>query len=355
MENVQREKLEQLIAYAKEYDLPLGASEEEINKLLHDLENDQLKRSNDTEIDLVIDTVYNYTDNLKLLSLLDEVMAKNFASTELNAFAFLSETGMPEVVATRLFLKKLEQLSNVAATVFLQDYFKLPYEAIIQFLISTVYALDHNYDEDFEETYAYAQGLLQEYDEQHPEAHLSDHLVYFGREIYESALAFIIGHEIGHHYHNHVGRLLKEEKLNTLNTESNTESLGNTDSAVISNWDHEFLADDFGIYFTVNYVKACLSRGNDFPFLKDSIFHRCDYRFFGIMVAYQLMIQITRNAKSSTHPAASDRLARSLEMLTKCGFSDIECLIAEYQCLINTLKDARTIIKSKEEKAAEEN
>ena len=335
MENVQREKLEQLIAYAKEYDLPLGASEEEINKLLLDLENDQLKRSNDSEIDLVIDTVYNYTDNLKLLSLLDEVKAKNSAKEKikLNAFAHFTPSGIPEVVAARLFLKKLEQLSNVAATVFLQEYFNLSslFTAITQFLISTVHAYDHDYDEDFEEPYAYAQGLLKEYDEQHPEERFSDHLIYFGREIYEGAIAFVVGHEIGHHYCGSVGRLLKEEKLNTLNAESNTGSLGNIGSAVISNWGHEFLADDFGIYFTVNYVKACLSRGNDFPFLKDSIFHRCDYRFFGIMVAYQLMIQLTKNAESSTHPAASDRLARSLEMLTKCGVSDIECLIAEYQ------------------------
>ncbi len=341
MKMVQKEKLERLIAYAKNNNLPLGASEERLTALLNSLENDEqnLQYSNDTEIDMIISKVCVYTNNENLRSFLRTIKAENltlidivlrgFQSERIQAWAYPSNDDSHGVIATRLLLKKLEQLSNVASTIFLRDYFRLENTctAVSQFLVSTVYAYDHDSDEDFDETYAYAQGLLTEADQN--QAHFTDYLVYFAREVYESAVAFIVGHEIGHHFLGHVGNLLKQDISDYNN-----------------NHIEEFSADDFGVYFTVKYMQACLFEGNRFTWLQEDVFKRIDYRLFGILVSNHLIECITHNAESSTHPSASRRLARNFEMLGKCGISTVNnVLLLRKQELIATLEDVRDMMK----------
>lgn len=343
---VQSERLEKIIGFATKQGLSLGVDEQTIQDVLNKLkQNEQLAvYSNDAEIEMIVDKVCKHTDNKDLKDFMSQIIIQNeFTDNPWAVYAKYSSDERHRIVASRIFLKKLEELSNIAATIFVIDYYPQPdlCDVIMQYLTTMVFAFDSNVDsthtgidEDYDESYWHVQYLLAETEKKY--GYFSDYLIFFAREIYESALSFAIGHEIGHHYLGHIDYLVKRKGIVSDNERKK----------------NEFLADDFGTMFAVEYSKACVMEENPFDFLENKVYKKYDFRLFGIMVLFLLIEIITHNADSSSHPCASTRRKRSIEIMKRLGVEDemIDSLENLTQCLIKTLEDTRTLIKKKTDK-----
>lgn len=331
---IQKERLEALIRYAKNDNLPIVGNEGDAEQLLKELEGDELQLvySNDDEIEMIIDKVREYTDDEKIKNYLCSVNIFNDINMKnMNAFAYYSDDDLHRVVASNEMLRKLERLSGIASTIFLIDYYPQPdlCDVIIQYLVSLVYAYDSGDNEDYESSYLYAQYLMMQADKKYE--HFTDYLVYFGREIYEGALAFIIGHEIGHHYLGHIEELVRQN--------------GNVSDSEIKR--NEYSADEFGTFFVFQYVAACLSEENCFGFISEDVFRRCDYRLFGMLVLINMLGWMNENAESSTHPSAQTRVSCCIDVMRNHGISEkmISALEDMVACLSKTIEDIREIMR----------
>ena len=125
---VQKEKLEKLISYARANNFQLVASEEELNSLFAVLERDEktLKYSNDDEIDMIVVMVCAHINDTDLRDFLETVNIQNLSRDYLNARALLSSDEFHRVETTEAFLRKIQRLSDIASTIFIQNCFLYP-------------------------------------------------------------------------------------------------------------------------------------------------------------------------------------------------------------------------------------
>ena len=118
--------------------------------------------------------------------------------------------------------------------------------------------------------YGYAQYWMKFVDDNF-DKNFTDLLVYYGREIYEMAVAFIFGHELGHHFLGH----------------TETDNISNRDNS----WDKEYEADQFGIKFALEYMRASIEEDYVLPNKYKHIHKNVDYRIFGIVIALHPSLQ----------------------------------------------------------------
>ena len=329
---IQLNEIYDLINYAKKNNLPLAVPEEELQNLIERLKKDSknLKYSNDDFIDMVIDKVQRNTKNSALSEFLKTVNIKNIPLGRMNACAYYSAGEKHEVKADCKFLRSFQQLSDIAGVILIYDICREKTDELLcnfylQYLAALVYAFDNKLNENYEPSYQYAEYLLSKVDEKRK--NFSDCMMYFSREVFESALAFIVGHEIGHHYNGDIEQLIIR---NFSPDEYKT---------------REYAADDFGVIFALEYMNASISDGNAFNYINEEIFARKDYRILGILLVFQCFIYLFGNSGGDKHPRTDERLRNVIDKLQKSGVNGLAEAVNELKSLQKLIDDTRKLLK----------
>lgn len=272
---------------------------EQIQTILKQLEEDQeqLRYSNDSRIDMIIKKVIEWSKNTKLNSILENAEIYNQIEDIMpKTNGIIIEMGRP-------FLDSIQRLSDIASVQFMFDFFTkeiaknnlgMFFLKYMSFLADCLY---NNINEVKEPMYWYLQGCLAMIDKSGIVAN-SDFLVYFGREICECSIAYIVGHEIGHKYLGHFEKTVSTSKYDI--------------KCDNPKWKLEYEADAFGVDFVLAYIKSSEEDAKNFDFLKDyvNILHDNEYRLLGIPLSFLASTYHKPESvcESDSHPAVSDRL-----------------------------------------------
>lgn len=301
--HIQREEVEMFLEKVKDGEAIILSGLDEIAQLQGDLEMDKLVYSNDMILDMIIAKVRNHTKDKALESLIDSVKVGNIqnfitakAYQQCSDNSHYSEFGL-------CFLQTIQQVSDIAASLFINDEMELSLfhvHALLRENFALVEAIDNKENVIYIPEYWGAQYLMKFVDDNF-DKHFTDLLVYYGREICEMAIAFILGHELGHHYFDHI------EANNTSNCDSC--------------WDKEYEADQFGMQFALEYMQASIEE--DDYVLADKYKHihkNIDYRILGIFVAFVSSRLFNKGAidEGGFHPLLQSREDRILESIAQC-------------------------------------
>lgn len=240
--HIQLAEFEEWYRYYKEGKAVSGISEIELEKLLNDLENDTVLHSNDMVIEMIMDKVKMDTgdlldkeilDNMHIAYITDDNSIIASAYPKYSDGSLYIEIGSE--IEERIFL-----LSDLFAVQFLANE---PLSEIDHFLLDGLHkSCVERYMSNCKitEDYNRIQISMLLHEKLVGSEKFSDNYVAYSREIYEMALAFFIGHEIGHHYHGHTDPNVKNEDAPKLK---------------------ELKADLFGIEFAMTYLKNAYPSG----------------------------------------------------------------------------------------------
>lgn len=308
----------------------------EIMQLQSDLKEDDWKYSNDFMIGMIISKVLNqYNSNLpeysELRHLLEQnlYVVKNMLSNEVNAFV-AEHKGRCVIVIHKSLYNYFEVLSHIAGTVVLKSLCKSFQEnfilskRILEINVAKLKATYNNADDHVKRIDIMLNSLLKQNEMQkykNYDEYYEDKYVQITNEIFETCLAFVIGHEIGHYYHSHT--YSKNIELNH---------------------SQELEADKFGMGFTLNYILSC-----GFP---------KTYQHLGMLLAQIGMLLFANNIdnNSDTHPTIRTRLKQILENFPKFSLrqsnteimevlSELLYELRQYNLLTNSLEEAINELK----------
>lgn len=301
--HIQREEVEMLLEKIKIGEAISLSAPEDIARLKHDLDMDKLVYSNDMVLDMVLDKVRKHTQDSDVRDFIDSVKIGNIqdfisgsAYQKCSDNSHYSELGL-------YFLQTIQYVSDIAASLFINEEIKinpLHSYALLKMNLALVEAIDNKEDVLYIPEYGYAQYWMKFVDDNF-DKYFTDLLVYYGREIYEMAVAFILGHELGHHFLGH----------------TETDNISNRDNS----WDKEYEADQFGIKFALEYMRASIEE-EDYvlPNKYKHIHKNVDYRVFGIVIAFVSSGLFDKRAieESKLHPSLQSRAHRILEDIENC-------------------------------------
>ena len=234
--HVQREEFEEWLRYYKEGKAISGISDDELEKLRKDLENDAVQHSNDMVIEMIIDKVKMDTGNLLNEEVLDNIQIAYITDNDriiASAYPKYSDGSLYVEIGSKIE-ERIFLLSDLFAVQFLRNE---SLSEIEHFLLDGLYkSCVEKYMSNCKitEDYNRIQILMLLHEKIVGSGKFSDNYVAYSREIYEMALAFLIGHEIGHHHYGHMDRNAK-----------------NDDDPKLM----EVKADFFGINFAMMYLK----------------------------------------------------------------------------------------------------
>lgn len=301
--HIQREDFEMFLKKVHDGEAIILSSPDEVAQLQSDLEMDKLVYSNDMIVDMIIDKVRKHTKDIALRSLIDSVKVCNLqdfiagrAYQKCSDESHYSELG-------QYFLLTIQHVSDIAAGLFISDEIKLePIHcyALLRGNCALVEAIDNKENVVYIPEYGYAQYLMKIIDD-NLDKHFTDLLIYYGREICEMAIAFILGHELGHHYYSHI-------EVNK-NADRN------------SCWAKEYEADHFGIKFALEYMQASIEEVDYvLPIECKHIHNDIDYRVLGIIVAFISSRIFDKRAieESELHPSLQSREDKIMEQVAQC-------------------------------------
>lgn len=201
--HVQRERMAELISYYQQGNAILLSSTEELTDLQDALEQDKLNFSNDMVIDMIIEYVQQQRDDndfgqilqkLKIASI-DDHCSPGLAYPKYSDDSYYIEISQD-------ISKRMRLLGDLLAVLFmLEESLQSDEEQALSVLLQ---ASRQRYleGEEFPPAYNIAQLLMAKCDQQYGD-NFTDRYVAYAREIYEMAMAFLIGHEIGHHFYGH--------------------------------------------------------------------------------------------------------------------------------------------------------
>ena len=158
---------------------------------------DKLVYSNDMVLDKVRkhtqdSDIRNFIDSVKIGNIQDFIFGSAYQKCSDNSH--YSELGL-------YFLQTIQYVSDIAASLFINEEIKInPFHShvLLKMNLALVEAIDNKEDVFYIPRYGYAQYWMKFVDD-----NFTDLLVYYGREIYEMAVAFILSHELGHHFWGH--------------------------------------------------------------------------------------------------------------------------------------------------------
>jgi hypothetical protein len=234
--HIQLAEFEEWYKYYKEGKAISGISELELEKLLNDLENDIVLHSNDMVIEMIIDKVKMNTGDLLNKEVLDNIQIAYITNDDhiiASAYPKYSDGSLYVEIGSKIE-ERIFLLSDLFAIQFLRNE---SLSEIEHFLLDGLHkSCVEKYMSNCKNTEEYnrIQMLMLIYEKIVGSEKFSDDYVSYSREIYEMALAFLIGHEIGHHHYGHTDRNAK-----------------NDDDPKLK----ELKADLFGIEFAMTYLK----------------------------------------------------------------------------------------------------
>jgi Peptidase U49. len=300
--HIQREEFEMLLEKVKDGEAIILSPEDEVLQLQSDLKMDTLVYSNDMILDMIIDKVRKYTEDKELKRLIDSVKVGNLqdfitgrAYQEYSDNSHYTEIG-------RYFIQTIQQVSDIAASLFMSGEMNLsPLHclALLKVNCAIIEGINNKENVLYIPAYSYAQKLMKIVDD-NLDKYFTDLLVYYGREICEMAIAFILGHELGHHYFAHID---------------------NNISVRDSSWIKEHEADQFGMKFALEYMYASIDE-EDYvlPDKYKHIHKNVDYRILGIIVAFISSRLFDKRAleESELHPSLQSREDTIWEEIIRC-------------------------------------
>ena len=347
MRSKQLIQLEELIYEAEQTGFPLGSSKEEIDDVLKFLEEDEkhLIYSNDAGIDMILKKIVGYIakDSTYCKFLRDVKVDSNLDSYPARTFGQVEDKY--SVTVSEVFLRTIQIVSDIGGAVLMMEHFPPNSLVLCDFYIQYICALtawieEPNKIETDIYAYLYAQGMLKNIDGS-VNKFFSDYLVYYGREIAEVAIAFLVGHEIGHNFLGHTG--IQPQGYINLKCLENVENEA---------WKREYYADAFGIDFALKYIKNGLLEGNCFDFLVDEVFYRVDYRVLGMPVLFLASELFSKSdGGGESHPTFSLRMDMVWNLIEESGseFSLIERVKMLTLQIRNTIKDSQYIVNRRNE------
>lgn len=199
--HIQREQIEEFSQLCREGKAISGMSEEEVESLIQDLANDKLTYSNDTVVDMIIKFVLDNTNDEKLIVILQNLKIANVDKKEIVGTAY------PKYIDDSYYIemgeeieRRIRLLSDVFAVLFMFNEKLNGIEHSV--LCNLLEAARKRYDvnKEFTDDFSNVQLYMILCDNLYKDS-FTDKYVAYAREIQEMAMAFFVGHEIGHHYY----------------------------------------------------------------------------------------------------------------------------------------------------------
>lgn len=298
--HIQREEMHNFLKLCQEGKAISGISEEEQKELICNLEKDTVSYSNDMVIDMIIDYVIKETEDEKLLRILENIKIANIDEDHIIGKSYSKYfDGSYYIEIGRKMDRQIRLLSDLFAVFYMFNENVTFNEKLILYELLKVnlqrFNLDTEYTEDYNEVQIHmmlCDNLL--------ESDFTDNYVAYAREINEMALAFLVGHEIGHHY------------------------LGHTDCTNMNKEDDkikELKADNYGIEFAFEYLKCAYQKDE----ARQGI-HQLSAVYIPLIVSVHFCNDIFKDGEK--HPAIFKRLleveVKLKELLNKDRFYNVQ-------------------------------
>lgn len=309
--HIQLEEMKEFYELCKNGMAISGVTEKEHMDLINSLENDNVEHSNDMVIEMILKFVMQISKDEKLLQILKKIRIANIED------ALIVGRSYPKYFDDSYYIeigRKMERqimlLSDVFAVFFMYNEKPTFLENII--LVKLLKANLQRFKEDKEYTtnYSDVQYLMMYYDKL-MENQFTDTYVAYSREIYEVALAFLIGHEVGHHYFGHTdskNTVQEDKKINELN------------------------ADFYGIDFVFLYLESAYSNKK---------IHQLAAVYIPLIVSANFCENIFK--EGDTHPSIIKRILgvqlRLEHLLDDIDFNEVQNYISKLYEIIEFSRD----------------
>ncbi len=233
--HIQFEEMNKFIKLCEEGKAISGISEKEEKELISELEKDVVNYSNDMVVDMIIDYVIKTTEDERLFEILQNIRIANIDEDNITGRSYPKYyDGSYYIEISRKMDRQIRLLSDFFAVFYMSNKNLTFIENLILDELLNVNLQRFNSDTDNTEEYNEVQIHMM-CCEKLLESDFTEKYIAYAREINEMALAFLVGHEIGHHY------------------------LGHTDYDNANKEDDkikELKADEYGIEFAFEYLKS---------------------------------------------------------------------------------------------------
>lgn len=235
--HIQRDEMNEFRKLCQEGKAFSGIGKDEFERLLNDLDNDSVKHSNDMVIDMIINYVKEYTNDADLKTILENINIGNILNdNSLMGRAYVKYyDGSYYIEIARNIEKKMMILADLFAVLFMYNEDIKLIERLLLDKLLNANLQRFNGGEEFNESFNAVQMNMISFDKLQGNDDFTNNYVAYSREIFEIAMAILIGHEVGHHYFGH--------------TDENIKS--NEDAKI-----KEFKADCYGIDFAIDYLQS---------------------------------------------------------------------------------------------------
>lgn len=268
------------------------------NAVILELEIEKLVYSNKYECNTIIEKVLEYTNDQFLKHILENIFIGFLENPNTNYYIkALTYEKFQDNSCLVIFNKKLYEnlmaLSNIFSSKYLSNrlFDKVNIQEITRDIYSTSKINLQLYnDKELGEILYYS--ATKEYE---------DEFIKKSNEILEVGLAFIIGHEIGHHYYNHFEGLQKEK--NFLGNEEISKKI----LELNQKQKKELIADFFAIRFAVNFLDCYYPSNVQ------------EHQITGLLIPF-ICMGINANdvmQNSEEHPSTQLRLILSEKVMTE--------------------------------------
>lgn len=234
--HIQRDEIYEFYKLCNEGRAISGISDKEFEKILKELDNDDIKYSNDMIIDMIIKDVSEYTNDIKLKEILEDINIANISDDTITGRAYpMYYDGSYYIELGRKIDDKVMILADIFAILFMYNENIDEIESLLLEELLEANIERFRNDEKSSDKFNTVQIKLLIFENLKGNGDFTDKYVAYSREIYEMAIAAIIGHEVGHHYFGHT-----------------SENIRNNEDAKIK----EFNADCYGINFAIDYLQS---------------------------------------------------------------------------------------------------
>lgn len=199
--HIQYTQMEEFSQLCKEGKAISGICEEELDSIVQDLANDKLDYSNDMVIDMIIKYVLDNPNDEKLAAILQNTRIANVENNKVVGTAY------PKYMDDSYYIeigeeteRRIRLLGDVFAVLFMFNEKLNNMEYSVLYNLLGAAKKRYNMNEEFTEDFSNVQIYMMICDKLYKD-NFTDNYIAYSREIHEMAMAFLVGHEIGHNYY----------------------------------------------------------------------------------------------------------------------------------------------------------
>ncbi|MFA9397948.1 MAG: hypothetical protein ACERKV_06770 [Clostridiaceae bacterium] len=244
--HTQYDEIKDFYQLCKENKAISGIGDDELDKLVKDLENDHVEKSNDMVIEMILNYVMENTKNQRTLDILSNLKVANIPYEKaMIGRAYPQYTdGSYYIEIDSNILKRIQLLSDIFAIFFMYNESIGEIEESILKQLLKANILRYNNNVNFNNEFNLIQIKMMIYDRIFESSRFTDKYISYSREIEEIGTATLLGHEVGHHYYGHTEKPTNDKE--TLKS-------------------YEFLADRYSVDFSFEYLKSAYTYdGNNY-------------------------------------------------------------------------------------------